>query len=47
MPQVCGAIDYIHIQVDFPANERSTDFFDEDKDYSFILRTIVDEDQGF
>jgi DDE superfamily endonuclease len=47
IPQVCGAIDVTHIEVDLPGNERSTDFYDKDKNYSFILQAIVDVDTRF
>ena len=42
IPQVCGAIDVTHIEVDLLGNERSTNFYDKDKNYSIILQAIVD-----
>jgi len=41
-PQVCGAIDIIHVEVDFLGNKKSTHFYDKDRRYSFILQAIVD-----
>lgn len=37
IPQVCGAIDCTHIQVDLRSNECASDLFDKDKNYSFTL----------
>ena len=44
IPQVCGAIDVTHVEVNLPGNVRSTDYYDKDKNYSFILQAIVDAD---
>jgi hypothetical protein len=47
IPQVCGAIDVTHTEIDLPGNERSTDYFDKDKNYSLILQAIVDVETRF
>ena len=47
IPQVCGAIDCTHVEVDLPGNARSTDFYDKDHDYSFVVQAIVDLDMRF
>ena len=47
IPQVCGAIDCTHVEVDLPGNARSTDFYDKDHDYSFVVQAIVDSDMRF
>ena len=47
MPQVCGAIDCTHVQVDLLGNEQATDFFDKDKTYSITLQAIVDSNTRF
>ena len=47
IPQVCGAIDVTHVEVNLPGNERSTDYYDKDKNYSFILQAIVDAKTRF
>ena len=43
----CGAIDVIHVEVNLSGNERSTDYYDKDKNYSFILQAIVDVETHF
>jgi hypothetical protein len=47
IPQICGAIDCTHIEVELPGNERSTDFFDKDKNYSFTMQAVVDSNTRF
>jgi hypothetical protein len=41
IPQVHGAIDVTHIEVDLPGNDRSLIISHKDKNYSFILQAIV------
>ena len=47
IPQVCGAIDCTHVEVNLPSNARSTDFYDKDHDYSYVVQAIVDSDMQF
>ena len=47
IPQACGAIDCSHVEVEFPNSARSTDFFDKDHDYSYVIQAIVDTDMRF
>ena len=44
IPQVRAAIDCTHIEVDLPNNARSTDFYNKDHNYSYIVQAIVDSD---
>ena len=41
IPQICGVIDCIHIEVEHPIHERFSDLFDKDKNFNFVLQAIV------
>jgi hypothetical protein len=47
IPQVCGVIDCTHVEVELPGRSRATDYFDKDKDYSYVVQAIVDTDMRF
>jgi hypothetical protein len=47
IPQVRGAFDSTHMEVELPGRSRSTDYFDKDKDYSYVVQAIVDTDMWF
>jgi hypothetical protein len=47
IPQVRGAFDSTHMEAELPGCSRSTDYFDKDKDYSYVVQAIVDTDMRF
>jgi hypothetical protein len=38
IPQVYSAIDCTDVEVELPRRSRSTDYFDKDKDYSYVVQ---------
>eukprot|EP01018_Ginkgo_biloba_P025023 Gb_02428 [translate_table: standard] len=46
-PNCCGAIDVTHIRFQLPPNESSSDWYDQDHNYSMVLQTIVDSNMCF
>ena len=47
IPQACGAIDCTHVEIELPKNAQSTDFYDKDHDYSYVVQAIVDSEMQF
>ena len=42
-----GAFDSTHMEVELPGGSRSTDYFDKDKDYSYVVQATIDSDMQF
>ena len=40
--QMYGAFDCTHVEVELPRHSRSTNYFDKDKDYCYVVQAIVD-----
>ena len=47
IPQIRGAIVYIHIEIEHPTHERFSDLFDKNKNLSFVIQAIIDYDTDF
>jgi len=47
IPQCCGALDCSHILFDLPANTRSSNWYDHDRNYSIVMQAIVDDEAPF
>ncbi|MCO5548180.1 hypothetical protein L7F22_001638 [Adiantum nelumboides] len=47
VPNVCGAMDATHIQMEKPKGELGLDWFDRNKNFSMLVQAVVDSDMRF